>query len=173
MATERHSTNRQTLNRRELLKALGAIGGAAAASVLLPEQWAKPVVEAGVGPAHAQSSVCGLSLTFDQCTDNGAFWVMQPSLTLGIDSLALIIPRCIGVSLRFSFILDNNAGQTIYSSHPEVYLTNSQGFAEPIIYLPVSQFSGIPHAVKTHWEFADPKYGQMECDWTFGVPPLP
>jgi hypothetical protein len=46
----------ETLGRRQLLKALAATGGAAAAASLLPGKWAKPVVEAGVLPAHAQVS---------------------------------------------------------------------------------------------------------------------
>ncbi len=43
-----------TLSRRQLLKALAATGGAVSASSLLPGKWVKPVVEAGVLPAHAQ-----------------------------------------------------------------------------------------------------------------------
>ncbi len=47
---------RETLGRRQLLKAIAATGGAVAASTLLPGEWAKPVVEVGVLPAHAQIS---------------------------------------------------------------------------------------------------------------------
>jgi hypothetical protein len=43
----------EQISRRRLLKALAAAGGAIAAS-LLPGEWAKPVVEVGVLPAHAQ-----------------------------------------------------------------------------------------------------------------------
>jgi hypothetical protein len=43
----------EQISRRRLLKALTAAGGALAAS-LLPGEWAKPVVEVGVLPAHAQ-----------------------------------------------------------------------------------------------------------------------
>jgi len=49
-------TLEKTLGRRELLKALAAAGGAVTASSLLPGEWAKPVVEVGVLPAHAQVS---------------------------------------------------------------------------------------------------------------------
>ena len=54
------------LSRRELLKALTAMGGAAAAS-LLPEHWIEPRVGIGVLPAHAQSTATppGGSQTFD------------------------------------------------------------------------------------------------------------
>jgi len=48
---------RETLGRRQLLKAIAATGGAVAASTLLPGEWAKPVVEVGVLPAHAQISL--------------------------------------------------------------------------------------------------------------------
>ncbi len=44
------------LNRRELLKILAAAGGGLAAAVFLPGKWLKPVVEAGVLPAHAQAT---------------------------------------------------------------------------------------------------------------------
>jgi len=47
-------TPEATLSRRRLLKALAATGGAVSASSLLPGKWVKPVVEAGVLPAHAQ-----------------------------------------------------------------------------------------------------------------------
>jgi hypothetical protein len=46
----------RTLSRRELLKALTALGGAAVASSLLPERWAQPEIGAGVLPAHAQAT---------------------------------------------------------------------------------------------------------------------
>jgi len=47
-------TPKETLSRRQLLKALAATGGAVSASALLPGKWAKPVVEVGLLPAHAQ-----------------------------------------------------------------------------------------------------------------------
>ena len=47
----------ETLGRRQLLKAIAATGGAVAVSTVLPGEWAEPVVEVGVLPAHAQVSV--------------------------------------------------------------------------------------------------------------------
>jgi hypothetical protein len=55
-AAPQEEATQETLGRRQLLKALAATGGAAAAASLLPGKWAKPVVEAGVLPAHAQVS---------------------------------------------------------------------------------------------------------------------
>ena len=52
-------TPEKTLGRRELLKVLAAAGGAVTANSLLPGEWAKPVVEVGVLPAHAQTSEPG------------------------------------------------------------------------------------------------------------------
>lgn len=51
-----------TLARRQLLKALAATGGAATAASLLPGEWVKPVIEAGLLPAHAQASPGNFSL---------------------------------------------------------------------------------------------------------------
>jgi hypothetical protein len=45
------------LSRRELLKALAAAGGALGAAAFLPGKWTKPLVEAGVLPAHAQGTM--------------------------------------------------------------------------------------------------------------------
>ncbi len=49
-------SNESTVGRRELLKALAAGGAAITAAGFLPGKWAEPVVEAGVLPAHAQTS---------------------------------------------------------------------------------------------------------------------
>jgi hypothetical protein len=55
---ERNKQNPKPITRRALLKALAASGGALAAAALLPGKWARPLVEAGVLPAHAQGSLC-------------------------------------------------------------------------------------------------------------------
>ena len=55
-ATESSMEEKQTIGRRELLKALAAGGGAVAASAVVSGKWVKPVVEAGVLPAHAATS---------------------------------------------------------------------------------------------------------------------
>jgi hypothetical protein len=55
--SETSMEEKQTMGRRELLKALAAGGGAVAASAVVSGKWVKPVVEAGVLPAHAATSV--------------------------------------------------------------------------------------------------------------------
>lgn len=54
---ERH---KRTISRRKLLKALAAAGGAVAVTTLLPSKWAKPVVEVGVLPVHAQATAAAV-----------------------------------------------------------------------------------------------------------------
>jgi hypothetical protein len=145
------------------------VGGAAAASALLPEKWIKPVVEVGVLPVHAQASVCAPPFTFDQCADNKAFWLADLALTLEINSMAYINTRCKGVPLIMTFNIENYEGKIIYSSKPKVYPTNDHGYAEAIISIAASQIAGIPYLVSVNWEFINSKYGQTHCNWTFGI----
>lgn len=53
---EKRNEDARTLSRREVLKALAAASGALGAAAFLPGKWAKPVIEAGVLPAHAQGT---------------------------------------------------------------------------------------------------------------------
>jgi len=46
-----------TTGRRNLLKAIGATGVAVATTTALPNEWAKPMVNIGVLPVHAQGSI--------------------------------------------------------------------------------------------------------------------
>ncbi len=172
MAFEHRSNRLQLLSGREVLKALAAIGGAAAASALLPEAWIKPVVEAGVVPAHAQASIFKPPFRFTGCSDAHALWITEPEPTLAIENMAIISSASVGVSLKFSFVLKDNVDVTVYSSGQRVFLTDAFGNADAIAGIPLSQMAGIPYSVYTHWEFADPHDGQTTCDWHFGVPPL-
>lgn len=64
-------SNAKKLNRREVIKTLAAGGGALAAAAFLPSKWSKPVIQAGVLPAHAQAS-CNITLEFirvGQCSN--------------------------------------------------------------------------------------------------------
>ncbi len=54
---------KQALNRREMLKALVAASGAIGVAAFLPAKWSKPAIEAGVIPAHAQSSQIPLTIS--------------------------------------------------------------------------------------------------------------
>ena len=47
---------KQSMTRRELLKAALAAGTGLTAAAFLPEKWLKPMVQSGVLPVHAQTS---------------------------------------------------------------------------------------------------------------------
>jgi hypothetical protein len=173
MKGKRRAPSAHILSRREVLKALGIIGGATAASALLPEKWVKPVVEAGVVPAHAQSSVCNTPMRLIGCSDGQALWIPEPELSLAVESLGIVSPPCVGVPLSFSFVLKDNTGVTVYSSGPHLFLTSNFGDADANVRVPFNHMTGIPYAFFAHWDFVDPSEGQMTCDWRYGVPPLP
>ncbi len=107
MTTERRSTRKQKLSRREVLKALAAIGGAAAASALLPEKWIEPVVEAGVLPAHAQSSSyivhCHIhDLAFRRDPGGTKEWVPAAG-NFRLEVLGQVVPPVAGLSMQIEF----------------------------------------------------------------------
>ncbi len=101
MLTDQRSTRRQILSRREVLKALGAIGGAAAASALLPEKWVKPVVEAGVLPAHAQTSTGPVSCYILDLTHRQV-WVPAAG-EFRVEVIGTISPAIAKLPLRIIF----------------------------------------------------------------------
>jgi len=58
------------LNRREALKTILAASGALVAAASLPGRWSKPLVEAGVVPAHAQGSLPAFTVSvLEACRD--------------------------------------------------------------------------------------------------------
>lgn len=59
------STNTRNSARRRLLKSVVAGGGVLATGKLLPENWARPVVQSVVLPAHAQTSLVSFDGLFD------------------------------------------------------------------------------------------------------------
>lgn len=66
---EQETQQEGTISRRQALKVLAAAGGAIAASTMIPNRWGKPVVEAGILPAHAQqlSPTPTITITFFDC----------------------------------------------------------------------------------------------------------
>ena len=76
-------------SRRQLLKALIAAGGTAAASAMLPAEWCKPVVEVGVLPVHAQISPAPVDYTVycDSTPGGGDITLGAPSGTGAIAAI--------------------------------------------------------------------------------------
>ncbi len=78
----------EQISRRRLLKALTAAGGAIAAS-LLPGEWAKPVVEVGVLPAHAQ--VTGQTVYRIDCDSTPPSGVITDATDFCLDEVAALL----------------------------------------------------------------------------------
>jgi hypothetical protein len=107
MSPDLNSTRQRRLSRREVLKALAAMGGAAAVSSFLPEKWVKPVVEAGGVPAHAQSSnyivQCHiLDLAFRNDAGIAKDWVPAAG-NFRLEVLGQVVPPVAGLSMRIEF----------------------------------------------------------------------
>ena len=58
----RIDNHKQNLSRRKVLKALTAVGGAVAATNLMPGKWTSPIIDLGVLPAHAQTNSAPIEL---------------------------------------------------------------------------------------------------------------
>ena len=112
------------VSRREILKALAAGGGALAAAAFLPGRWAKPVVESGVLPAHAQSS-CPY---YGQITVNGACVSECPEgaeLMVIFDWLPGVVPD--SVTLLYGGVQAQVVSSSILAGHGEIYFNPGVG----------------------------------------------
>lgn len=123
-------TTETTISRRELLKVIAAAGGALAASTLLPGRWARPIVEAGVLPAHAQQSPplgtgdFQATLTWDQGNSNNRvdvdLHVIEPSgyhvyFSQKVGPTATLdYDNTIGLGPENAFVLPGNAAAGTY-----------------------------------------------------------
>jgi hypothetical protein len=65
-------TQEEKIGRRDLLKAIAATSGAVVAASVLPSSWTKPIIEAGVLPAHAQGSIATATPTTATATPTAA-----------------------------------------------------------------------------------------------------
>ena len=61
-SSQKPSNDKQEFSRRQILKTLSAMGGTFVATSLMPGKWVSPVVDIGVLPVHAQTSVSDLQL---------------------------------------------------------------------------------------------------------------
>jgi hypothetical protein len=169
MTLDRRSTRQRLLSRREVLKALATIGGAAGAGMLLPERWTRPAVEAGVLPVHAQSSViCKPPYTIDHCQ---IYDIYRESATfLHYVSKVHSKPACAGVPMILEHeILDGNM-EILYSSELHGFQdTNSDGEAMMIFSTGIG-FEPEARWVTVTWRIAKSEYGTSVCT---DIQPIP
>jgi hypothetical protein len=147
--------NDPRISRRELLKALAALGGAVAASSLLPEKWSQPQVGIGVLPAHAQSSLCIPPYSIDRCT------IALPTNEI-LTTSAWITPACPGVQMALGIVIRINVEAQPESETQTVQglYTDSAGKATFTMSVPLP---GAPKSIYAVWSFFDPGDGSGFC----------
>ena len=119
---------KETLGRRQLLKAIAATGGAVAASSLLPGEWAKPVVEVGVLPAHAQVSVTYIALC--DSTPGGGNLAATNTITNIRPYVQILSGSGSLEGIQATMTVNVLAGSPSFGySFPQYSTTNSQGRA--------------------------------------------
>ncbi len=164
----------QTISRRNLLKALAAAGGAVAATTLLPSQWAKPVVEVGVLPVHAQGSQVVPPTTEPQplaiiTTCHAANVTGAPTIGPSdtIETYADILPATSGITLRRVISLNQDGHPYHGVVRTDVALTDASGRFQAQNY-DLSSISptispGVDRII-IDWDFPDPTEGTGTCN---------
>jgi hypothetical protein len=163
--------SKQALSRRELLKALTALGGAAAASSLLPEKWAKPQVGAGVLPAHAQSTLrCIPPYTIVDCGLDAQIEALQEGFRIFGTTAAWISPPCPGIELSPSVLLRIESQAKPDAPTPNGAITDPQGKASVDFNVTINIANQAAPAadadlyLKGSWEFSNPGDGSGFCE---------
>ena len=160
-----------TQTRRQLLKVLAGTG-VAAGMLALPNKWAKPVVEVGVLPVHAQGSQPDVPpYTFDRCSVIGI--LNDQEIVLGeiypfstLQMTAWILPAAAGVELRRTVTL-NQVG------HPQngvLHTWEGPTIAGGVCVSDPFDLSSVAPAiipdvdqVTVTWSFVDPAVGSGVC----------
>jgi hypothetical protein len=138
------------LSRRDALKALVAAGGALTAAAFLPGKWAKPLVEAGVLPAHAQSSCPTVTTDYNYgfcdnnhpCTSGGLAWITltwSPAAT----------PT--GFSVTFGGLPVVPTYQHLTTTGGEINFNLAQGFQGYITVITVQWGNCPPSVIQFEW----------------------
>jgi hypothetical protein len=119
MMTNSNSPNPAHLSRRQALKAATAIGGALAASTMLPDKWTKPVIGTGVLPAHAQVSppplICPDRMTCEVFFQGEP---LQPPINRGpYQATAQIYPASAGIPLHLEIVYSHVMHSAVVQMH--------------------------------------------------------
>jgi hypothetical protein len=112
MTPNSNPSNPNQLSRRQALKAATAIGGALAASSMLPDQWTKPVIGAGVLPAHAQASqICPERMASEVDFQGAPLTSSIPTGTNTFLAMVQVYPATAGVPLHLTVTIDGSVDQ--------------------------------------------------------------
>ncbi len=169
--SEPFTTPNQSLiiNRREALKALAAAGGALTAAAFLPGQWAKPLVESGVLPAHAQGSACVGPYSFVACPVDTAHWqwddVTQNYLIVYVATVQ-VSPPCPDITVCFR-MQTRSGEQIVHNSSAICWPTGTTGMLEATLMI-ASHIVG--NADRVGWVVT---LGAETCEAFTELPPLP
>lgn len=161
-----HQTRRtegSRLSRHELLKALTALGGAAAASSLLPERWSKPEIGAGVLPAHAQGTLVNLH-TILRCDLDFSVQYSNGDMTLYWNSNVWIDPPDAGIPMEpILAIISDAAAPSKPLESPDAVITDVNGRAGVGIGLTVPANPSVIGG-RVFWYFGNPSDGSDDCE---------
>ena len=145
------SKKNQALDRRELLKALTTLSGAAAASSLLPETWAKPEIGAGLLPAHALSTLrCEPPYEITKCDID----LQQEGNNLTFSSTAWIAPACPGIEMSLNISIEINGSAKSDVPTQDDLITDNEGKVSVTITLTIQ-------CTKNNSEFELDFYSQL------------
>jgi len=151
------------LSRRDAMKLLAAAVGAATVANLPPE-WSKPDLEAGVLPAHAQTSIMyGLTCDADSDLDSNV-----EQLPITVTSGVTIAPPASGIIMRYTLVLCS-AGGGINTPAPlsGTATTDASGYASVDVEY-YDFWDGDSFTVT--WEFENASDGTGTCQQIFAVP---
>ena len=155
------------ISRRDAIKALAAVSGAAVLANL-PSKWNKPELVSGVLPAHAQTSIlhtllCDLDQTVNE-PDSDQY-------TSGVT----INPATLGIVMRWTMALNNVSLDNGADPVTGTVATNAAGYAS-ILTPPVTIINaGLDASVVVTWSFENASDGTGNCDQAFEyfVPIIP
>jgi len=135
---------KRKISRRDAMKLLAAAVGAATVANL-PAEWSKPGLEAGVLPAHAQTSsnlLAGPDVDVTDCQAN-------------VVSTVTIAPVATGILMRYDIATTGSVTFNPPGSSTGTVATNPNGIAS----LPISSFNLYNGSIIVTWSFDNPADG--------------
>lgn len=149
--------SKRTLSRRDALKIIAAAG--TVALMAAPDKWAKPIVQLGALPAHAQTSI-SLALT---CPPDTQPLDITTAGSFSPVASVQVSPATSNVSMTYAITLVNSILNT--PSANGTVLTDGSGVASlnNIDVLP----DGTNGSITVTWSFTNPAVGTGTCDTTY------